>query len=686
MNRNCSAPNDTSGDTPRTNDDSEHDVHSWRATVPIEGAANDDGFFTRYFDLCTRLYWTLLKHIEQDSNLSKSLDGPIRKLSATFFLWDLIHLAVPLPDARHRILQLIGAGTLHDEAQYAIEGSVCQKCNVGVNGENGIHDENVIIDGLERLTGVLMSSSGIKTSHESQLPPIASGSNYSLTELFSEKIRTEFPETNEDVICRLGKFYENQVKYRQATRQAWTREAHYSEPQLDTTSTTATNVSKFRDSGFGSSALTGTINTATNPTSMTASQMSQTRSAQPREPYPCLFPGCCEQDTVIEGCESFARHFLIIHGPQSNHGFLECLICNVRTEYSPLYSHYMQHVHGLAPAILSNLDGGKLSNVGDRGSSLRSEFADLTNFEVSLDHLLSKTDEQRTANSYTQAADILQTDASSRIIDERDSANEGASLFLPGSAEKLPSLGINSMFPVKKSRPRSASINNSQATAGSSRATGSRYRVSRPKAVQKSSTNPRKPAGQYMCSYDGCTRSTSFTSTHDLKRHERSVHGETSGERYVCAVEGCRRSGKFWDRRDNFRAHVTTQHTREPKEIEKVIERSRIPPTTEHTRPLEHPSRHKDSVADPNYLINNRIITPSAYTSPMSQQYPPLGAEVHDESNMSGFTLTQHSMQNSEQVAASQEHLSPSDDDFNQRFRLESTGNFEDDFVHWELP
>ena len=379
-----------------------------------------------------------------------------------------LHHVIHLPDARHGILQPVVVSALHDEAQYIIEGSDREKCSAEFTAEDGLHDRKTILDGLDRLTRILMTSSGIKPSHENRAPAVNLSTSCSPFDLFSEKVQTKFPQANKKVVGRLAKFYEDQLKHRQAASDAPEREILYSESQLDSASISRAEASKSHDSGLGSSVPTDRANSAT-------------------EPYPCVFPGCYEQDTIVESFQALAHHFFISHGPQVRDGLLNCPICNKTLEFALLYSHYIHHLHELAPTIFSGLEEEKSNNAARGHGSLESAPNDLTNAEVPPGSLMLGAHEQRTPNVQTRKTSVLHTDAREWPSDNWVTTEE-VTPSLPGSIENFP--GMNGL-PTESGLLSSASANRSKTISGSSLTPDLQCRTSQPKAVLQPSSNPR---------------------------------------------------------------------------------------------------------------------------------------------------------------------------------------------------
>ncbi|XTI92126.1 hypothetical protein V2W45_773260 [Cenococcum geophilum] len=356
----------------------------------------------------------------------------------------------------------------------------------------------------------------------------------------------------------------------------------------------------------------------------TTAYISRIRFTQFWEPYPCVFPGCYEQDTIVEGFQALAHHFFISHGSQVQDGLLNCPICNKTSEFALLYSHYIHHLHELAPTIFSGLEEEKSNNAAGSHGSLESAPNDLINVEVSLpDSLMLGAHEQRTPNVQTRTTDIPHTDAR-QWLSNNGFTTEEVNPFLSGSIENFP--GMHGL-PIESGLLSSASANRSRTISGSSFTPDLQCRVSRPKEVLQSSSNPRKQSSQHICNYSGCKRTNGFSNSHDLKRHKRSVHGEFSGESYVCTVKGCKKRDKSWPRRDNFKTHVTTQHPREPDEVDKVIERSRRSHATVDTQPLDHSSQQDNLSIGPRSHISNDVATTYITPSQLSQLYDPLVAD-----------------------------------------------------------
>lgn len=80
----------------------------------------------------------------------------------------------------------------------------------------------------------------------------------------------------------------------------------------------------------------------------------------------------------------------------------------------------------------------------------------------------------------------------------------------------------------------------------------------------------------FMCNLSGCKRvGLGFTTTNDLDRHRKSVHGiGLTDKSYQCAAPNCRNKGKIWPRLDNFKQHIERMHKDE--EHADLIKRSVI--------------------------------------------------------------------------------------------------------------
>jgi len=333
-----------------------------------------------------------------------------------------------------------------------------------------------------------MSSSGIKSSHENRAPVVTLSTGCSPFDLFFEKVQTKFPQANKKVVDRLGKFYEDQLKRRQAASDAPEREILYSESQPDSASISRADASKSHDSGLGSSVPTDRVNTATNSTFVTGSYISRIRFTQFWEPYPCVFPGCYEQDTIVEGFQALAHHFFISHGPQVQDGLLNCPICNKTSEFALLYSHYIHHLHELAPTIFSGLEEEKSNNAAGSHGSLESALNDLINVEVSPPgSLMLGAHEQTTPNVQTRTTDIPHTDAR-QWLSNNGFTTEEVNPFLSGSIENFP--GMHGL-PIESGLLSSASAGCSRTISGSSFTPDLQCRISQSKAVLQPSSNPR---------------------------------------------------------------------------------------------------------------------------------------------------------------------------------------------------
>lgn len=78
------------------------------------------------------------------------------------------------------------------------------------------------------------------------------------------------------------------------------------------------------------------------------------------------------------------------------------------------------------------------------------------------------------------------------------------------------------------------------------------YRVSRKHVLRHT-----KP---YKCKVSGCRRTTGFSTTNDLHRHQRSVHAASGDPKYRCRQRNCPKQHKLWTRADNFRTHLARLH------------------------------------------------------------------------------------------------------------------------------
>jgi len=108
-----------------------------------------------------------------------------------------------------------------------------------------------------------------------------------------------------------------------------------------------------------------------------------------------------------------------------------------------------------------------------------------------------------------------------------------------------------------------------------------------PTSPGRASRQVRGKEKKYPCRY--CTRDKSFTTTNDLDRHLRTVHGILKkGDRiYMCAITGCTSSTKIWPRLDNFKQHVARMHP------------ANLPDSAEEMYHDYDPERHGQLVASP---------------------------------------------------------------------------------------
>ena len=89
----------------------------------------------------------------------------------------------------------------------------------------------------------------------------------------------------------------------------------------------------------------------------------------------------------------------------------------------------------------------------------------------------------------------------------------------------------------------------------------------------------------FRCKLEGCESAhTGFTTTNDLDRHNRSVHGifPPNAKIYICAAKNCGEGQKVWPRYDNFKQHCERMHKGE--DLTKLVvfsERSAPPPPPE---------------------------------------------------------------------------------------------------------
>lgn len=86
-------------------------------------------------------------------------------------------------------------------------------------------------------------------------------------------------------------------------------------------------------------------------------------------------------------------------------------------------------------------------------------------------------------------------------------------------------------------------------------------RASSPAATQRSSQK-RLKVEKHLCDRCDPPKSSAFSTTNDLIRHKRTVHGicEPGEKIWRCNVEGCAWSSKIWPRRDNFSSHLKRMH------------------------------------------------------------------------------------------------------------------------------
>lgn len=72
-----------------------------------------------------------------------------------------------------------------------------------------------------------------------------------------------------------------------------------------------------------------------------------------------------------------------------------------------------------------------------------------------------------------------------------------------------------------------------------------------------------------LCLFPNCRRGgQGFTTTNDLDRHKKSVHGIGKNiNSYRCSgSEACRTKGKIWPRLDNFKQHIHRMHKDEDEQ------------------------------------------------------------------------------------------------------------------------
>ena len=88
----------------------------------------------------------------------------------------------------------------------------------------------------------------------------------------------------------------------------------------------------------------------------------------------------------------------------------------------------------------------------------------------------------------------------------------------------------------------------------------------------------------FRCKIEDCNSATDgFTTTNDLDRHNRSVHGifPLGAKVYICAARNCAEGEKMWPRYDNFKQHCERMHKSDG--LEALITRSerQAPPPSE---------------------------------------------------------------------------------------------------------
>lgn len=398
---------------------------------------------------------------------------------------DLIHYVFHSPTARKELLQSAGINVLHDEAQYVIaERSDCHKCNAAAAIEDGLHGIKNILKALDHLTKCLMSISGINLSNKNRSPSITQSRSRSPMDFFSDRIHTKLPQANEKVVARLGKFYWDQFKRYQAAIDALTQEGSPSEFQTESISTRGTDTSKFRDSALGSSDATEMANTETIATSFTGSSTSKTILPQFRKNYPCLFSGCCEEDTVLDSHQAWAEHFLIAHGAQIDSGISNCPLChgNIGGCHA-LFQHYVQHMNDLTPSILTDVAReGADDETRYHRSLLELEHDEIVDVEHSHDPLLLGTHEQQILN-------VPHTHTSHTSLNDRSRPGDANDLQL-SPAGQLTTLGEPSTLPANSGQARSASVSLSQIITGSTSIINSRCYISRFEAAPRHSSSP----------------------------------------------------------------------------------------------------------------------------------------------------------------------------------------------------
>lgn len=99
----------------------------------------------------------------------------------------------------------------------------------------------------------------------------------------------------------------------------------------------------------------------------------------------------------------------------------------------------------------------------------------------------------------------------------------------------------------------------------------------------------------FRCKLPDCNGATEgFTTSNDLDRHNRSVHGifPKNAKVYICAAKNCAEGEKRWPRYDNFKQHCERMHKGDS--LEALIhrsERSAPPPPAEVQQILEQSSQ-----------------------------------------------------------------------------------------------
>ncbi|KAF1996730.1 hypothetical protein P154DRAFT_579665 [Amniculicola lignicola CBS 123094] len=136
-----------------------------------------------------------------------------------------------------------------------------------------------------------------------------------------------------------------------------------------------------------------------------------------------------------------------------------------------------------------------------------------------------------------------------------------------------------------------------KASVYSGRSTGKEFRCTQHgcREVSKCKSDHKKHMLKHekpwKCHVHPCKRNgRGFTTTNDLKRHQKSVHGMGATENsYKCASESCRSKEKIWPRLDNFKQHISRMHLNEDEQD--LIQRSHHNHLQPDTISSEEPSQ-----------------------------------------------------------------------------------------------